>query len=125
MARPPNSIPPTTSNPLKVSLIVGSFVHDPVTFDLFDLQLPVSQPAPQHPEEASFHPRPLIEHTFRPEQKLPPKTISMVFTALVVSPWIVLLGLVCTVHLVSLNKYKTSVRSVGKHRPARASSLLT
>ncbi|KAI0676458.1 oligosaccharyl transferase delta subunit [Trametes maxima] len=93
MARPPTSLPPTTSDPLKVSLYIGSFVHSPVQYDLFDLVVPPSQPPPQHPDEASFHVRPEIHHTFRPDQKLPPKVISAFFTALLAAPWVILLGL--------------------------------
>lgn len=95
MARPPTSLPPTTAtDPLKVSLIIGSFEHAPLKQDLFDLILPASQPEPQHPDEASYHPLPTIEHTFRPDQKLPLRPISAVFAVLVLSPWVVLLGLV-------------------------------
>ncbi|OSD01488.1 oligosaccharyl transferase delta subunit [Trametes coccinea BRFM310] len=93
MARPPASLPPTTTDPLKVSLYLGSFVHPPVQYELFDLIVPPSQPPAQHPEEASFHVRPEIHHTFRPEQKLPPKVISAFFAALLAAPWVVLLGL--------------------------------
>jgi len=57
------------------------------------MNLPASYSPPQHPDEATFHPLPPIEHTFRPEQKTPPQFISAVFTGLVVSPWVVLLGL--------------------------------
>lgn len=97
MARPPASIPPTTaSTPLKVELIIGSFIHSPLKVDLFDLLLPESQPAPQHPDEASFHPLPPIHHEFRPEQKLPPRIVSAVSALLVLSPWVVLVGLVRT-----------------------------
>ncbi|KAI0356089.1 oligosaccharyl transferase delta subunit [Trametes cingulata] len=93
MARPPASLPPTTTDPLKVSLYLGSFVHPPVQYDLFDLVVPPSQPPAQHPEDPSFRVRPEIQHTFRPEQKLPPKIISAFFTALLAAPWVVLLGL--------------------------------
>ncbi|KAI6020002.1 Oligosaccharyltransferase subunit Ribophorin II-domain-containing protein [Pisolithus orientalis] len=93
MARPPASLPPTTDHPLEVSLILGSFVHEPTTFDLFDLYVPSSYTPAPHPDEAKFHELPLIHHTFRPEQKLPPKFVSAVFAALVLSPWLVLLGL--------------------------------
>jgi len=109
MAKPPASLPPTTaSDPLKVSLIVGSFVHSPLKVELFDLNLPASQPALQHPDEASFHPLPAIHHTFQPDPKLPPKFISAVFAGLVVAPWVVLLGLWGAIrpgvpHLFSLN----------------------
>jgi len=93
MARPPASLPPTTSNPLKVSLLLGSFVHSPANYDLFELYVPESQPPPQHPDEATFHPLPEITHTFRPEQKIPAKAVSAFFAAFVFWPWFVLLGL--------------------------------
>ncbi|KZP15312.1 hypothetical protein FIBSPDRAFT_867412 [Athelia psychrophila] len=93
MARPPPSLPPTGTAPLKVTLLLGSFVHDPASIELFDLIVPASQPPPVHADEASFHVLPTIHHTFRPEQKLPPRAISAVFSALVLSPWVVLLGL--------------------------------
>ncbi|KAF8551639.1 hypothetical protein OG21DRAFT_1466937 [Imleria badia] len=93
VARPPPSLPPTTDRPLAVSLILGSFVHDPATFDLFDLYVPASATPAPHPDEASFHPQPPIAHTFRPEQKVPPKVVSAFFAALVLAPWVALLGL--------------------------------
>lgn len=95
MARPPSSFPPTSpDSTVKVSLIIGSFVHKPLTVDLFDLIVPASQPIAPHPEEVYYHPQPGIEHTFRPEQKMPQAFISAVFSALVLSPWVVLIGLV-------------------------------
>jgi len=94
MARPPPSLPPTSANsPLKVSLIVGSFVHSPATYDLFQLNVPASHPVTPHPDEHSFHPLPPIHHTFRPEQKVPPMFISAIASILVISPWVVLLGI--------------------------------
>jgi oligosaccharyltransferase complex subunit delta (ribophorin II) len=94
MAKPPSSLPPTSEAPLKVTLLLGSFVHSPAKIELFDLYLPASYPPPQHPDEASFHLLPTIYHTFRPDQKVPPKFISAVFAAMVVSPWVLLLALV-------------------------------
>ncbi|KAJ8474677.1 hypothetical protein ONZ45_g15869 [Pleurotus djamor] len=93
MAKPPVSLPPTSTSPLKVTLIIGSFVHTPLKVELFDLIVPASHPPPQHPDESSFHPLPEIQHTFRPEQKLPPKILSMAFSGAVLAPWLVLLGL--------------------------------
>ena len=95
MMKPPASLPPTTAeNPLAVTLILGSFVHEPTKFELFDLYLPESQPPPQHPDEPKYHPLPEIAHTFRAEQKVPPQFISAIFTLAVFTPWVVLLGLV-------------------------------
>ncbi|KAI1786739.1 oligosaccharyl transferase delta subunit [Ganoderma leucocontextum] len=93
MARPFSSLPPSGKDPLQVSLYVGSFKHDPAQFNLFDLVVPASQAPAHHPDEAFFHPRPEIFHTFRPEQKVPPKFISAVFTVFLAAPWVVLLGL--------------------------------
>ncbi|KAG1862104.1 Oligosaccharyltransferase subunit Ribophorin II-domain-containing protein [Suillus subalutaceus] len=92
MMRPPASIPPTTHNPLEVSLILGSFVHAPAQYDLFDLYIPASQTPAEHPDEASFHVLPAIKHTFRPEQKSPPQFISAVSAA------------ACTVALARVNR---------------------
>ena len=111
MAKPPSSLPPTSTAPLKVTLLLGSFVHSPAKIELFDLYLPPSRAPAQHPEEASFHLLPTIEHTFRPDQKLPPKFISAVFSAVVVSPWVLLLALVrsCTYTIIHKLKYTIPV----------------
>ncbi|KIO24269.1 hypothetical protein M407DRAFT_244508 [Tulasnella calospora MUT 4182] len=93
LRKPPVGLPPTTFDPLHVSLILGSFRHEGAVYDLFDLSLPPSASTPPHPEESSFHVQPEIAHTFRPDQKSPPKFISLVFAGLVLSPWAVLLGL--------------------------------
>lgn len=94
MARPPLSLPPTTTKPLQVSLLLGSFEYDPVELQLFDLVLPESLSAPFHPDEVSYHLQPEIHHTFRPDPTSPPRIISAVFSAVVLAPWVVLLGLV-------------------------------
>jgi oligosaccharyltransferase complex subunit delta (ribophorin II) len=95
LARPPNGLPPSTADqPLEATLLLGSYVYAPASLSLFHLLLPASQSAPISPEEASFHSLPEIVHTFRPEQKLPPKFISAVFSAAVVAPWPVLFFLV-------------------------------
>ncbi|EIM88923.1 uncharacterized protein STEHIDRAFT_93936 [Stereum hirsutum FP-91666 SS1] len=93
MAKPPPSLPPSGTAPLSVTLILGSFVHSPATIHLFDVQIPPSLPAPQHPEDASFYLLPEIKHTFRPEQTVPPTVVSGFFTLLVLAPWVVLIGL--------------------------------
>ncbi|PIL23456.1 hypothetical protein GSI_14767 [Ganoderma sinense ZZ0214-1] len=93
MARPFSSLPPSGKDPLQVSLYIGSFKHDPVQYNLFDLIVPASQAPAQHPDETFFHVRPEIFHTFRPEQKVPPKFVSAVFTGFIAAPWVVLLGL--------------------------------
>lgn len=104
MARPPASLPPTSADSsLKVSLIIGSFVHSPLKYDLLDLTIPASQPVTPHPEEHTFHSLPAIHHTFNPEQQLPPSIISAVASVLVVSPWLVLLGLVRRIPSLSIS----------------------
>lgn len=94
MARPPITLPPTGEAPLEVTLYLGKPDYHPIEVELFDLYVPASQPPPVHPDEASFHPLPEIKHTFRPDQKLPPKFVSAVFSGLVIAPWALLLGLV-------------------------------
>ncbi|PCH35276.1 oligosaccharyl transferase delta subunit [Wolfiporia cocos MD-104 SS10] len=93
MARPPVYLPPTTTNPLIVTLMLGSFEYAPVQHDLFNLVLPASQPPPQHPDETRFAPLPEITHTFRPEQRTPAKAASAFFAAFVYWPWLILIGL--------------------------------
>ncbi|KAJ6627117.1 oligosaccharyl transferase delta subunit [Mycena sp. CBHHK59/15] len=93
MVKPPSSLPPTGTAPLEVTLIVGSPKHAALKIELFDLIVPASHPPTTHPDEASFHPLPVIEHTFRAEQKVPPKPVSALFAALVFSPWVVLFTL--------------------------------
>jgi len=95
VARPPASLPPTpnASVPLSVTLIVGSFKHSPLSESLFDLYIRAPHTAPPHPDEASFHPLPEIFHTFQPDPKTPNVVFSAVGTALVVAPWVVLIGL--------------------------------
>ena len=90
---PPEPFPPNPSDStVKMSLIIGSFVHKPLSVDRFDLIAPASQPVAPHPEEVYYHPRPGIEHTFHPGQKAPSAFISTIFSALVFSHWVVLIG---------------------------------
>ena len=77
-----------------MTLLIGSALYDPLSIELFDLILPPSLPAPEHPDAASYHPLPEIKHTFRPDHKVPPRFISAVSAALVVTPWVILLSLV-------------------------------
>lgn len=77
-----------------MTLVLGSFEHSPKKWELFDMYLPESQPPPQHPDEPTFHPLPEIHHTFRPEVKTPPKVVPAVSSALVLAPWVLLIGLV-------------------------------
>ncbi|KAK0203838.1 oligosaccharyl transferase delta subunit [Desarmillaria ectypa] len=93
MAKVPPSLPATSQAPLKVSLIIGTPKYSPLKISLFDLFVPASHPITPHPDEASFHSLPFIEHTFRPEPAQPPKPVSAFFACLVLSPWVVLLGL--------------------------------
>ncbi|KAI9438672.1 oligosaccharyl transferase delta subunit [Lactarius indigo] len=53
MAKPPSSLPPSGAAPLRVSLLLGSFVHSPAALDLFDLH-----------NESFYHPRPELAHTW-------------------------------------------------------------
>ncbi|KAJ3715069.1 oligosaccharyl transferase delta subunit [Lentinula raphanica] len=109
MAKPPSSLPPTSNAPLHVTLLLGSTSYSPQKLELFKLHVPVSHPAPVHPDEAKYHVLPQLAHTFRPDPKLPPRAISALFTGLVlIVPWSILLVLWLTVspqvpHLFSPN----------------------
>ncbi|KAG9313398.1 hypothetical protein JVU11DRAFT_5716 [Chiua virens] len=73
MAHPPPSFPPTTSDPLEVSLILGSFVHDPAIHDLFDLYVPAST-TPYTPPRRRRLPSPTAYRTHLPARtKSPPQ----------------------------------------------------
>lgn len=115
LARPPAALPPTPlqgneTTPLTVSLLLGSFEHSPYSLELFDLYLPPSQPAPEHPDEKTFHPQPEIQHTFRPEQKVPSKFVSGLAALLVgAGPWMLLLGLVCFSTLTTVETADTQI----------------
>ncbi|KAJ3736689.1 oligosaccharyl transferase delta subunit [Lentinula guzmanii] len=94
MAKPPASLPPTSTAPLKVTLLLGSSSHSPQKLELFNLHVPASHPAPVHPDEVKFHLLPELAHTFRPDPKLPPRAVSAFFTGIIlVVPWSILLGL--------------------------------
>ncbi|CCO26676.1 oligosaccharyl transferase delta subunit [Rhizoctonia solani AG-1 IB] len=93
ISRPPVSLPPTTENPLSVSLILGSFTHSPRTVPLFNLRLPPSAPVTPHAQEKHYAPQPLIAHKFNPEPSQPPKVVSATFAAAALAPWLVLAGL--------------------------------
>ncbi|THV03244.1 oligosaccharyl transferase delta subunit [Dendrothele bispora CBS 962.96] len=98
MSKPPLSLPPTSTAPLQVTLLLGSSSHAPLKVQLFDLYVPASYPVVPHPDEASFHLLPEIQHTFRPDPKLPPRFISAVFAgAVVFGPWVVFLVLLFTI----------------------------
>ncbi|CAG8752041.1 6545_t:CDS:2, partial [Acaulospora colombiana] len=51
------------------------------------------QPPPTSPEEVHYHPQPEIQHTFRPQAKIPMKAISGIFALATIMPWFILLGL--------------------------------
>ncbi|KAH7878717.1 oligosaccharyl transferase delta subunit [Lentinula edodes] len=94
LAKPPASLPPTSSAPLKVTLLLGASSYAPAKLELFNLHIPASHPAPTHPDEAKFHILPELAHTFRPDPKLPARAVSALFAGLVlVVPWTILLGL--------------------------------
>jgi hypothetical protein len=105
MAKPLSALPPSGAAPLHVSLILGSFVHKPASFDLFDLHIPPSAPAPVHAEEVLYHPRPEIMHTFRADQKLPPRPVSALFTAISLAPWAALFVLVRVVSFLRFMRF--------------------
>jgi oligosaccharyltransferase complex subunit delta (ribophorin II) len=109
MNRPPASLPPSSTSPLSVELIIGSFVHSPLKAYLFDIIIPASHPAPRHPDEDSFHLQPEITHTFRPEQKLPPKFISLVFVGIVLAPWAVWVLLWSQISIPLPNLFSSSI----------------
>ncbi|KAG8688137.1 hypothetical protein FRC08_011600 [Ceratobasidium sp. 394] len=112
LSRPPISLPPTTSSPLSISLILGSFTHSPQTVPLFNLKLPASAPVTPHPLEKHYAPQPLIAHKFNPEPSQPPKLISAVFTVAALAPWLILVGLLSQIST-PLDMSSTTLSYVG------------
>lgn len=104
MARPPASLPPTPftqneTSPLSVSLLLGSYDHSPFSLELFDIYIPPSHPAPEHADEKTYYPQAEIQHTFRPDQKVPSKFVSgLAAISVAAGPWIVLVSLVRMIH---------------------------
>ncbi|KZO94202.1 hypothetical protein CALVIDRAFT_539248 [Calocera viscosa TUFC12733] len=97
MRRPPPQLPPTPTNtPLNVSLLLALPPHAPLNLHLLYLQLPLSEPAPIHPEEHLYHPQPELFHTFRADERVPPRIVSLLGAGAVGAPWLVLLLLVRT-----------------------------
>lgn len=123
MARPPSSLPPSGDAPLAVSLILGSFTHDPARLELFNLAVPPSAPVAPHPDATAFALRPEITHTFRPEPKVPAKFISATFAGLVLAPWVVLLGLVRYGSGISFLHQSLKSRTVGLRPPERTAPI--
>lgn len=115
----PNRLHPTTTDPLKDSALSGSFVHDPVQFDLFELMVPASQLTLQRPDEQSYHPLPAIAPTFLRGLVLPPHFIATVSAALVFAPWIIVLALLLFRPYVRLDTDRTclSLKKVGARLP--------
>jgi len=93
MAKTSAWLPPSTDAPLDVSLIIGSFKYQPIHQPLFKIILPPSAPAPTTPDAVLYSAQPEIQHTFRPEAKIPMKGISAIFALATLAPWVVLLGL--------------------------------
>ncbi|KIL63126.1 hypothetical protein M378DRAFT_12346 [Amanita muscaria Koide BX008] len=84
------TLPPTTGAPLLVTLLIGTPDYSPLSTDLFEVSITAST----RPPRGSLLPSPPeIQHTFRPEQKHPPRPISAFFALAALAPWAVLLSL--------------------------------
>lgn len=96
--RPPPGIPATTEGTvLSVDLILGSFTRTSSVIPLLTVKLPPSLPVAPHPEESLYHVKPPLHHTFKEEQRMPSKTISLAFVVIALSPWVILLSLVSAI----------------------------
>lgn len=91
---PPQTLTP---GPHLLKLYTASRTIVPTTYDLgpAHLDFPLANPpTPSYPD--TFAPLPEITHTFRPDQRMPPKILSMVFSGLVLVPWVLFVILVRT-----------------------------
>lgn len=87
-----------------VELIVGdAFVQNPISWKVVDVNLNFPPEAKVAPPESPFRELPEIQHKFRAPEKRPPQTISLAFTAAVLSPILVLLiGVSQVIHILYL-----------------------
>ncbi len=70
MAKPPSSLPPTSSAPFSVTLLLGTSGHPSASLELFELHVLASRAPSVHPV------LPEIQHIFRADPKLPPRAVS-------------------------------------------------
>lgn len=69
----------------------GSGQKDAIKYKLASLSLPEPKKKLDTDNKSEFGALPLIHHTFRPDEKVPLKALSLVFSALVIAPWGLLL----------------------------------
>ncbi|OZJ05748.1 hypothetical protein BZG36_01287 [Bifiguratus adelaidae] len=114
---------PNVSRTYTASLILGSFSHAPIRYELGKVTLPASSRTKKQAIDSSFThqpfgPKPEIQHLFRQGEKMPPKIVSLIGTGAVLAPWILLLGMWAKIGL-------TPSRIIHMLRTTPAKSLLT
>ncbi|KXN64544.1 hypothetical protein CONCODRAFT_80951 [Conidiobolus coronatus NRRL 28638] len=88
-------------------LVRGNNQKDTIKYKLASLSLPESKKKLDTEKKSEFGPLPLIHHTFRPDEKVPLKALSLVFSGLVLAPWALLL-VGWTSNSVNFSKFPTN-----------------
>jgi len=80
------------SGKYKMALVVGdATMQVPISWTMGEVTLKFSgKPASTKRQERLIEPQPIIEHMFRIPEKRPPKIVSTIFTALVLSPLLIM-----------------------------------
>ncbi|KAF0455822.1 Ribophorin II [Gigaspora margarita] len=75
-----------------LDLIIGTFSYnDPLKYHVGTLEIDVPIQS-SGPSPVVYGPKPEIHHIFRPDEKLPPIWLSYSFMAIVLIPWVFLIG---------------------------------
>ncbi|CAG8784286.1 16052_t:CDS:2, partial [Dentiscutata erythropus] len=75
-----------------LDLIIGAFSHnDPLKYHVGTLEVDVPIQS-SGPSPVVYGPKPEIHHIFRPDEKLPPIWLSYSFMAIILIPWLFLIG---------------------------------
>ncbi|XP_067666475.1 dolichyl-diphosphooligosaccharide--protein glycosyltransferase subunit 2-like isoform X2 [Haliotis asinina] len=104
------------SGKYSMELIVGdAVIENPFSWILADVQLTFPEGAASVREaQSQYAKKPEIKHKFHPEEKRPPTVVSLAFTALVLLPILVLLGLWLKIG-VNISNFPMSLSAIGFH----------
>ncbi|XP_078665506.1 dolichyl-diphosphooligosaccharide--protein glycosyltransferase subunit 2-like isoform X1 [Branchiostoma floridae x Branchiostoma belcheri] len=99
-----------------MDLVVGdALIQNPFAWNVADLQLKFPEDSATSEEKPNlYQPREEIQHMFREPEKRPPATVSTTFTALVLLPVLILLGLWIKLG-VNIANFPLSLSAIGFH----------
>lgn len=80
----------SVSGEYRIDLIVGDLgLGDSLTWNIGAVKFSFPTHPPEEEPEVFYKPRPEIHHVFRQPDPRPPKVISLIFTCLVLCPWLI------------------------------------